>query len=44
MDAFPGGGSAITTILVVSDTATSAAWCRDVLGAEVNRTYGSSPC
>lgn len=42
MSAFPGGGSAITTILVVGDTATSVAWYRDVLGAEVNRTYGAS--
>lgn len=42
MSTFPGGGSAITTILVVGDTTTSVAWYRDVLGAEVSRTYGSS--
>jgi hypothetical protein len=30
---FPGGGSAITTILVVSDVEASVSWYRYVLGA-----------
>ena len=42
MPEFPGGGSAITTILVVDDTERSVPWYRDVLGAEVTRTYGDS--
>ncbi len=42
MDPFPGGASAVTTILVVRDVASSVAWYRDVLGAEVARTYDES--
>ncbi|MDH3227462.1 MAG: VOC family protein [Thermoleophilia bacterium] len=42
MGRFPGGGSAITTILVVGDVETSVRWYRDILGADVTRTYGSS--
>lgn len=42
MTSFPGGGSAITTILVVRDTPASVTWYRDILGAEVSRSYGSS--
>ncbi len=42
MDGFPGGGSAITTILVVADVEVSVRWYREVLGAEVVRTYGTS--
>ena len=41
-DAFPGGGSALTTILVVRDVADSADWYRDVLRAEVVRRYEGS--
>lgn len=39
---FPGGGSAITVILVVGDVEASVRWYRDVLGAGVTRTYGES--
>lgn len=39
---FPGGGSAITVILVVDDVGASVPWYRDVLGADVTRTYGQS--
>lgn len=42
MDPFPGGASAVTAILVVRDVASSVAWYRDVLGAEVTRTYDQS--
>lgn len=40
--AFPGGGSALTTILVVQDPEASVGWYRDVLGAEVSRIYDDS--
>jgi catechol 2,3-dioxygenase-like lactoylglutathione lyase family enzyme len=42
MGRFPGGGSAITTILVVGDVEASVHWYRDILGADVARTYGES--
>ena len=42
MAEFPGGGSAITTTLVAEDVVASVDWYRDVLGAEVFRTYGTS--
>ena len=42
MDAFPAAGMELTTILVVSDVERSAAWYRDVLGAEPYREYGGT--
>ena len=41
-DPFPGGASAVTTILVVRDVESSVAWYRDGAGAEVARTYDES--
>jgi catechol 2,3-dioxygenase-like lactoylglutathione lyase family enzyme len=42
MSEFPTPDMEITTLLVVSDTARSRDWYRDVLGAELHREYGSS--
>lgn len=39
---FPAPGTELTHILVVSDPATSRAWYADVLGATIEREYGSS--
>lgn len=39
---FPGGGSALTHILVASDLGVSVAFYRDVLGASVYREYEGS--
>jgi len=39
---FPALGTALTHILVVADPARSRAWYSDVLGATVEREYGSS--
>jgi catechol 2,3-dioxygenase-like lactoylglutathione lyase family enzyme len=40
--AFPAEGMALSHILVVADVARSAAWYRDVLGAELYREYGGT--
>ena len=42
METFPTAQMELTRLLVVRDTAVSADWYRDVLGAEVVREYGSS--
>ena len=42
MAVFPKPEMELTRLLVVRDAAVSAAWYRDVLGAEVVREYGSS--
>ena len=39
---FPGPDTELTHILVVRDPAASLAWYRDVLGATIEREYGSS--
>ena len=39
---FPSAGTPLTHILVVSDAGRSKLWYRDVLGAEVDREYGTS--
>ncbi len=39
---FPTPDMALTHILVVSDPEASTAWYRDVLGAELYRSYGTS--
>ena len=39
---FPAPGTELTHILVVADVVRSAAWYRDVLGAELFREYGGT--
>jgi len=39
---FPAPGTELTHILVVADPARSRAWYADVLGATIEREYGSS--
>lgn len=39
---FPAGATALTTILVVSDTVRSKAWYLDVLGATLHGEYGDT--
>lgn len=41
---FPGAGTELTHILVVSDVARSRSFYRDVLGATVVREYGGTSC
>ena len=40
--AFPGPGTELTEILVVSDLARSRAWYVEILGAELHREYGGT--
>lgn len=39
---FPDGATALTVMLVVSDVDRSTAWYVDVLGAQLERTYGGT--
>jgi catechol 2,3-dioxygenase-like lactoylglutathione lyase family enzyme len=41
-DSFPGPGTEITHLLVVSDIAASRRWYEEVLGATVHRAYGGT--
>ena len=44
MDDFPSEGVELTQLLVVSDLERARDFYRDVLGAEIYRTYGGTSC